>query len=657
MSRPALNPTTRTVRFVGAVLVFAVAVTVSTIALDPARILLSPDVIEHVSIANALSLGHGFVNPVQWYYSLPGPPPLPAAASRAPVLPLLLAGAFSAGADLRETVYAHILFSALVAVGMFLLTCRFARPVLAAAATILVVTSPIWAMVSTSLLSEVTGLAACLLIVATAAGAGRARSGAIVCALATVLAWLTRPNLAPIALAVAVAIAWDVRRPRALLRSPVALYVLAVVAGTAVVSWFSTIMTGLPPYDGYRHVFEHFPEARAYRYGTEYVGTFTFIQAHFDKVVEACLSHASQLSSEFFTSSRYRFAGWWLLAGVLCVARSPSRATVEERVLALSGLGFSLMIVLTYPAFDHLRYPLFPAIFGILVGIGAVERTLQWVEARRPTFRWANFERPLWAGLIVLSAGLTWTIAAGSRSIAAAPETMSLDCSVLAPGELVMTDEPWSVHWMCGNPVIRVPADLMLDGIRDQFLGDFDPQYFIAYRKLWGQRAMRDPEMRLIPTAGPEKVFEIARESPPATRGPIIHPPACRLDPSPAPCTDLAAAPPATSPNVVLVVIDALRRDHLGMFGDTRPTSPNLDALAREGVLFTNLSSVSAQTAPAVSSLFTGRYPSESGVQLYARDLSFGNGRKRPVLDDSLTVLAESMPDAGYATAAVVSNP
>lgn len=523
-----------TARLLGALLVFTVALTISTAAFNPERPLLSPDVIEHVSIANAMSLGHGFVNPVQWYYSLPGPPPLPAAASRAPILPLMIAGAFTAGADLHQSVLAHILFAALVAVGMFLLTCRFARPALAAAATILVVTSPTWAMASTSLLSEIAGLAACLFVVATAAGASRSRTGAIVCALATVLAWLTRPNLAPMALAVAAAVAWDVRRPAALLRSSVVVYVLAVFAGTAAVSAFFTSTTGLPPYDGYRHAFEHFPEARAYRYGTEYVGTFAFIQAHFDQVVEASLSHATRLSSELLWSSRYRFAGWWLLAGVLAVAWAPSRATIEERVLALSGLGFSLMIVLTYPAFDHLRYPLFPAVSGILVGMGAVEKALQWAEGR--TIRWASLERPVWVGLIVLAAGLTWTIVPGTRSDAATPETVSMDCSVLNPGELVMTDEPWSVHWMCGNPVIRVPQDLMVDGIRDRFFGDFAPRYFIAYRKLWGQRAMRDPEMRLLHTDGPGKVFEISRNPAPDAPVQIVRAPLCRLDPSVAQC-------------------------------------------------------------------------------------------------------------------------
>jgi len=116
--------------------------------------------------------------------------------------------------------------------------------------------------------------------------------------------------------------------------------------------------------------------------------------------------------------------------------------------------------------------------------------------------------------------------------------------------------------------------------------------------------------------------------------------------------------PSATArPNVVLIVVDALRRDHLGSFGYDRPTSPTLDELARRGVLFTNLSSVSSQTATAVASLLTGRYPSETGVQFHARTRAFGDGRRRPHLDDSLIVLAESMRDAGYATAAVVANP
>jgi arylsulfatase A-like enzyme len=121
-----------------------------------------------------------------------------------------------------------------------------------------------------------------------------------------------------------------------------------------------------------------------------------------------------------------------------------------------------------------------------------------------------------------------------------------------------------------------------------------------------------------------------------------------------------ACRDPAT-PNVVLVVIDTLRRDHLSGLGHERPTSPRLDELMEESVLFENLVSTSSQTVPAVASLLTGLYPSETSVQYYGKKSSFDGERPwsevGPHFDASLTSLAERLRDAGYRTAAVVSNP
>jgi len=118
-----------------------------------------------------------------------------------------------------------------------------------------------------------------------------------------------------------------------------------------------------------------------------------------------------------------------------------------------------------------------------------------------------------------------------------------------------------------------------------------------------------------------------------------------------------AAAP--SRPNVVLVVLDSLRRDHLGVFGYGRPTSPTLDRLAREGVLFRDVIAAAPQTAPAIASLFTGLYPHAHGIQLYSYNQSFDPIRSPapPELDPRFPVLAERFRAAGYATIALVENP
>jgi arylsulfatase A-like enzyme len=66
--------------------------------------------------------------------------------------------------------------------------------------------------------------------------------------------------------------------------------------------------------------------------------------------------------------------------------------------------------------------------------------------------------------------------------------------------------------------------------------------------------------------------------------------------------------------NILLIVIDTLRADHLGCYGYQRPTSPHLDRLAARGTLLDAVWSASNFTAPAFTSLFTGVYPSQHGV-------------------------------------------
>ena len=65
---------------------------------------------------------------------------------------------------------------------------------------------------------------------------------------------------------------------------------------------------------------------------------------------------------------------------------------------------------------------------------------------------------------------------------------------------------------------------------------------------------------------------------------------------------------------IVLIVIDSLRRDHLGCCGYKRDTSPNIDELARSGLLFKNAFSVSSNTVSSIASIFTSKYPSNHSI-------------------------------------------
>ncbi len=99
-------------------------------------------------------------------------------------------------------------------------------------------------------------------------------------------------------------------------------------------------------------------------------------------------------------------------------------------------------------------------------------------------------------------------------------------------------------------------------------------------------------------------------------------------------------------PNVVLIVIDTLRADHVGAYGYARPTSPSLDGLAASGTRFTRAYAPSSWTGASVASIMTGLYPEVHGLKLH-----------NSVLSAELPRLAESFHDAGYETAAISANP
>ncbi len=94
----------------------------------------------------------------------------------------------------------------------------------------------------------------------------------------------------------------------------------------------------------------------------------------------------------------------------------------------------------------------------------------------------------------------------------------------------------------------------------------------------------------------------------------------------------------------MLISIDSLRLDHLGAYGYTRPTSPTIDRLAREGVVFEQAISTSSWTLPSHVSLLTSQDVSTHGVDEPHDKLSAG-----------LPFLAEAMRAAGYATAGFYS--
>jgi arylsulfatase A-like enzyme len=110
-------------------------------------------------------------------------------------------------------------------------------------------------------------------------------------------------------------------------------------------------------------------------------------------------------------------------------------------------------------------------------------------------------------------------------------------------------------------------------------------------------------------------------------------------------CAGCAGRPVADGPNVIILLLDALRPDHLGCYGYERKTSPKIDRLAAEGVLFNNAYAPSSWTLPSTGSMLTSLYPQEHG----AADSTSG-------ISQMAITLAERMHGAGYDTAAFSAN-
>jgi arylsulfatase A-like enzyme len=92
-------------------------------------------------------------------------------------------------------------------------------------------------------------------------------------------------------------------------------------------------------------------------------------------------------------------------------------------------------------------------------------------------------------------------------------------------------------------------------------------------------------------------------------------------------------------PNVVFIVIDALRQDHLGCYGYRRNTSPHIDALAQEGVFYKNAYSSSPWTKPSVASFLTALYPNNH------RAISSGD-----MLPENVLTISEIFKNEGCCT-------
>lgn len=107
----------------------------------------------------------------------------------------------------------------------------------------------------------------------------------------------------------------------------------------------------------------------------------------------------------------------------------------------------------------------------------------------------------------------------------------------------------------------------------------------------------------------------------------------------------VTAQAPDGSGNVLVIVVDTLRADHLPSYGYETGRTPNLDAFSRDAIRFDQAFANASWTRPSFASILSGRYPSSHAVMA-----------KTDALPSELTTLAESYREAGFHTEGVVTN-
>jgi arylsulfatase A-like enzyme len=102
----------------------------------------------------------------------------------------------------------------------------------------------------------------------------------------------------------------------------------------------------------------------------------------------------------------------------------------------------------------------------------------------------------------------------------------------------------------------------------------------------------------------------------------------------------------STKPNIILISIDTLRQDHVGIYGYKRNTTPTIDDIAREGIYFKNAVSAAPWTLPAHMSMLTGLPPSIHSIENHTNKLS-----------KDIQIVAELFKAQKYKTAGIITLP
>lgn len=290
--------------------------------------------------------------------------------------------------------------------------------------------------------------------------------------------------------------------------------------------------------------------------------------------------------------------------------------------------------------FAVVAYAVFAALlgvgFGVLGTMLAARRRRSSSDGGAPLSRWARLAR-YWA----LSLGLIGVVVARFRIVRDVFDEQlrlfSVSGLLVHAGLIAATAAVIGLVWWLTRPAkarTAVPASAQPS----------DDHSAPAARRAHSEQTSPNPARReflkSVVTAG------LVMTPPVATVVRLIGPSAKTITvPSVIRTTGVLPAELRQRPNVIYVMIDTLRADHLSCYGYPQPLTPHIDSLAADGVRFSDLFAQASWTKPCVACQLTSMYPS-----------SHRAAHKADRLPDAVTTLPQVLARHGYATAGLAAN-
>lgn len=280
------------------------------------------------------------------------------------------------------------------------------------------------------------------------------------------------------------------------------------------------------------------------------------------------------------------------------------------------------------------------ATFGIVGGLAALVCGVVVLRACELARAWLARKPVAWVVAIVSAILVLYLTRAATRDPAALPGAAIwwdglAACIAAAIASAIRIPWPWSklaTPASAGVFVLLVAIGLMTAP---------------AIARAGGPVAARCPLIApLLSTFAGGAPAPAASSSVPAATSASAGPSSHARGPKPVPVdADEPLKKGADKPDIILVSLDSVRADHVGLYGSKRPTTPALDALASQACVFERAYAAGPETRTAITPLVTGKYLEGS-----AHD-----DRGWPTLLDSEDTVAERLQKAGYSTGAITS--